>query len=167
MATGALVSEQEYLSTTYKPSCDFIDGVLRQKPMPTWKHSLVQGHLTALINRFGEFLAGSEFTVKIRTGEYLVPDVAVQRRDYIQDPYAIDPIHLCAEILSSQDRFSVAIAKCEEYHAWGVGITWIIDPESRRAWEFCKGDLPTEVMSSGSLTAGVICVSLADLFSVF
>jgi len=42
MATGALVSEQEYLNTTYKPGCDYIDGVLRPKPMGTRKHGLLQ-----------------------------------------------------------------------------------------------------------------------------
>ena len=166
MATGALVSEREYLSTTYKPSCDYIDGVLRQKPMPTWKHSVVQSHTAALINRFPGFLAGSEFTVKIRTGKYFVPDVAVQRRDHIQDPYAIDPVHLCVEILSPEDRFSEAVAKCEEYHEWGVEATWIIDPESRRAWEFRKGLRPVEITATGSLTAEPISVPLPELFSV-
>jgi Uma2 family endonuclease len=166
MATGALVSEQEYLSTNYKPSCDYIDGVLRQKPMPTWKHSVIQGQTVTLANRTREFLAGSEFTVKIRTGKYYVPDVAIQRRDHIQEPYAIDPIHLCVEVLSPDDRFSVAVAKCEEYHEWGVETTWIIDPESRRAWEFRKHERPLEVTDAGVLTAGPISVSLAELFSI-
>jgi Uma2 family endonuclease len=166
MATGSLVSEQEYLSTNYKPGCDYIDGVLRQKPMPTWKHSVIQGQTSALINRFPGFLAGSEFTVKIRTGKYFVPDVAVQRRDHIQDPYAIEPVHLCVEILSPEDRFSEAVAKCEEYHDWGVETTWIIDPDSRRAWEFCKHLRPVEIPPTGSLNAEPISVSLTELFSV-
>jgi len=25
----------EYLSTTYKPACDYLEGVLRVKPLPT------------------------------------------------------------------------------------------------------------------------------------
>jgi Uma2 family endonuclease len=166
MATGALVSEQEYLSTNYKPSCDYIDGVLRQKPMPTWKPSVIQGQTIVLINLSREFIAGSEFTVKIRTGKYLVPDVAVQRRDHIQDPYAIAPVHLCVEILSPEDRFSETAAKCEEYHDWGVEMTWIIEPESRRAWEFPKGRRPVEVPVNGLLTAVPVTVSLAELFSV-
>jgi Uma2 family endonuclease len=166
MATGALISEQEYLSTTYKPGCDYLDGVLRQKPMPTWKHAVIQAQISALINRSREFLAGSEFTVKIRTGKYLVPDVAVQRRDRIQEPYAIEPVHLCVEILSPEDRFSEAIGKCEEYHEWGVETTWIIDPESRRAWELRKRQRPVEIPSHGSLGAEGISVSLAELFSV-
>jgi hypothetical protein len=48
MATGSLISEQEYLSTTYKPNCEYIDGVLRQKPMATEAHSAIQAELAYL-----------------------------------------------------------------------------------------------------------------------
>jgi Uma2 family endonuclease len=168
MASGTtLVSEQEYLSTTYRPNCDYIDGVLRQKPMATMKHSAIQGQLIVLINpRFPQFFAGPELTVKIRTGKYLVPDVAVQRRDRRQDPYPEEPIHLCVEILSPEDRFSEALSKCEEYHVWGVETTWIVDPETRQAWEFRKGHRPVEVPPNGSLTADGISILMMDLFSV-
>jgi len=129
-------------------------------------NAAVQTQLGALINRSREFLAGSEFTVKIRTGKYLVPDVTVQRRDHIQDPYGIDPIHLCVEILSPEDRFSETVAKCEEYHEWRVETTWIIDPESRRAWEFRRRERPVEVSATGVLTAGPISISLTECFSI-
>jgi len=45
-------------------------------------------------------------------------------------------------------------------------MTWIIDPEARRAWEYRKGERPTEIPPSGSLTAEDISIPLADLFSV-
>lgn len=168
MASGtALVSEQEYLSTTYKPACDYIDGVLHPKNMPTWKHGLIQGSLMMLINQgFRQFLAASEVTVKIRTGKYFVPDLIVQRRDRIQDPYPSEPVHLCVEILSPEDRISETFAKCEEYHAWGVETTWVIDPETRRAWEFRKDQRPSEISQTGALTADGISISMAELFSV-
>jgi Uma2 family endonuclease len=134
-ANTTLVSVEEYLSTNYKPACDYIDGVLRQKPMPTWKHGLLQSYLAQLINQgFSPFVAASEITVRIRPGKYLVPDLIVQRRDRIQDPYPIEPVHLCVEVLSPEDRMSEELAKCEEYHAWGVQTAWIVDPDAKRAW---------------------------------
>jgi Uma2 family endonuclease len=163
----ALVSVEEYLSTNYKPACDYIDGVLRQKPMPTWKHGAIQGQLMALISlAFRQFIAGSEVAVKIRTGKYFVPDVIVQRRDRIQEPYPEEPVHLCVEILSPEDRFGEVVLKCEDYLDWGVETAWIIDPESRRAWEFQKGQRPIEVSETGTLTAAGISVSMRELFSV-
>jgi Uma2 family endonuclease len=168
MATNAsIVSVDEYLHTNYKPACEYIDGVLRQKPMPTRKHGLIQGRLVYLITMgFQDFEAASEVTVRIRTGKYLVPDLVVQRCDRIQDPYPSEPVHLCVEILSPEDLMSEIFAKCEEYHAWGVETAWVVDPEDRRAWEYRNGQRPAEVSGSGSLTADGISISLSQLFSV-
>src|SRR5690348_10970093 len=129
MATSpTLVSVEEYLATTYKPACEYIDGVLHQKPMPTWLHGLIQTRLAALINyNFRRFLAASEITVRVRPGKYLVPDVIAQGRDHIQESYPTEPVHLCVEILSPDDRISEIFAKCEDYHAWGVETAWIVD----------------------------------------
>ena len=166
MATGSLISEQEYLSTTYKPNCEYIDGVLRQKPMATEAHSAIQAELAYLVRaRFSQFKPNTEFTLKIRTGKYYVPDLVVQRRDFIQSPYATAPVHLCVEIRSPEDRVSEVFQKCEEYHDWGVEMCWVIDPESRRAWEYRKGQLPTEVPAGGHLTAEGISIPLADVFA--
>ena len=162
---AGLVTVEEYLRTGYKPACDFIDGTLRQKPMPTWKHGLIQAHLGALLNAHRGYLAASELTVRIREGKYLVPDLAVQSRSSVQDPYPTKPIFLCIEILSPEDRFAEVLAKCDEYLAWGVPMTWIVDPELRRAWQY-SGRVPQEIPASGSLEAGEISVSLSELFSV-
>jgi len=75
-------------------------------------------------------------TVRLSESRFLVPDIAVQRRDKIQDPYPTEPIHLCVEILSPDDRMSDIVARGEEYLAWGVPMVWIIDPVNHVAWEF-------------------------------
>ena len=166
MATGSLVSVEEYLSTTYKPSCDYIDGVLRPKSMGTRKHGKLQIRLGRLIEeRFPAFEPASELTCQIRTGKYLVPDLAVQRVDRIQDPYPIEPIHLCVEILSPGDGLGETLAKCDDYIRWGVETTWVIDPEAMVGWEYRKGNRLTEVSATGSLTAEDISIPLADLFA--
>jgi Uma2 family endonuclease len=168
MASGmTLVSGQEYLSTNYQPACDYIDGVLRQKPMPAWKHGAIQANVTALIIRgLRRFAAGSEVTVKLRTGKYYVPDVIVQRRDSIQEPYPIEPVHLCGGIRSPEGRIGDLLAECEDYLEWGGETTWIIDPGSRRAWENRQGQPLIEVPPNGALTAGEISIPPADVFSV-
>jgi len=167
MTGSTLVSVEEYLSTSYKPNCEYVDGVLYPKPMGTWKHGFLQSHLAMLINSgFAQFAAASEITIQIRTGKYLVPDLIVQRRDSIQDPYPSVPVHLCVEILSPGDRMSEVCAQCEEYHAWGVESTWMLDPEEQRAWEYRKGHRPVEIPMNGSLAADGISVSMADVFSV-
>ena len=79
--------------------------------------------LGAMVNPGKRYYAASELTVGIREGKYLVPDVGVQLRTAIQDPYPTKPIALCIEILSPEDRFAETLAKCDEYLEWGVPMT--------------------------------------------
>jgi Uma2 family endonuclease len=72
---------------------------------------------------------------------------------------------LCVEILSPEDRVGAMLAKCEEYHAWGVPHCWVIDPAKQTAWEYDAQCDPVRVESSGILHAGNLAVRLADLFS--
>ena len=119
--------------------------------------------LNTLINANQGYLAATELTVRIREGKYLVPDVGVQAREAIQDPCPTKPIFLCVEVLSPEDRFADVLAKCDEYLAWGVPMTWIVDPELRRAWQY-SGRAPQEVPATGNLTAGELRVSMVELW---
>jgi len=95
-----MVSVEEYLSTNYKPNCDYVDGVLYQKHWGTTTHGFLQGRVGQLVNAgFPDFVAACEVTVKIRTRKYLVPDLIVERRGRNKAPYPSEPVHLCIEIL--------------------------------------------------------------------
>lgn len=167
-ASPALIPVEEYLRSAYKPSCEYIDGVLRAKPMPTYKHGKMELRVSNLINRLKNgFEAIPEQTVRIREGKYLVPDIAVQRVSELQQPYPGKPVHLCSEVLSPEDRFSEVLAKCEDYHAWGVKFCWLIDPEKKQCWEYESGDRPHQIPEGGRIAAREIIVSLADLFADF
>jgi Uma2 family endonuclease len=163
-----LIPVEEYLKSSYKPACEYIDGVLRQKSMPTYKHGKMELHLSNLINQpeWG-FEATPELTVWLRENKYLIPDVAVQRSSELQQPYPTKPIHLCIEILSLEDRFGEVVVKCEDYHAWGVRYCWIIDPEEKQCWEYVAGSRPHQVPADGRLTAREISLSLSGLFAGF
>jgi len=164
-ASTTLISVEEYLRTEYDPSCDYIDGVLRQKSMPTFKHGRMEHKLCNLVDRFVGYCASPEQTVRIREAKYLVPDVAVQRVSGLRDPFPVEPIHLCIEIMSPGDRFGEIVSKCDEYHAWGVEHCWIVDPEDQRCWQYDSGGRPNEVPQDGQITAGPIILSHADIFA--
>lgn len=162
-----LVSVSEYLATDYAPNAEYEDGVLRHKAMPTYKHSMIQFMIASLIMRYrSDWVAGPEQTVQIREGKFLVPDVVAQFRANLQDPYPTNAVPLCVEVLSPDDQFSSTLAKCEEYHRWGVPVAWIVDPAERRAWTFRPNQRPHEVSASGSLEADGLSISLTEIFSV-
>ncbi|MGB6946947.1 MAG: Uma2 family endonuclease [Bryobacteraceae bacterium] len=162
MSAATTVSVEDYLHRTEKPYCEYIDGVLRPKAMPTTLHAQVQFSLQVLLRRHGlEALA--EVNVRLSPTKYLIPDVIAAPE--IQGPYPTEPVLLCVEILSPEDRVGAMLAKCEEYHAWGVPFCWVIDPEKQIAWQYRRGDEPERVDSGGTVLAGDLSVSLNELFS--
>ena len=162
MSSTALVSVEEYLRRTEKPNCEYVDGVVHPKAMPTTLHAIVQYALLMLLRKQGA-QALPELTVPVSATRFLVPDVAVVRR--IEHPYPSEPALLCVEVLSPEDRVGAMLAKCEEYHTWGVPLCWIVDPGKQTAWEYHKGDEPAHVGRGGVLRAGELTAQLGELFA--
>lgn len=160
MSSTTLVPVEEYLRYSDKPNCEYRDGVLYPKPMPTTFHGLLEFMLVVMLRRLG-LQAAPEVTVRISPTRYLVPDVVAA--PVLQSPYPTDPVLLCCEILSPEDRLGTMLAKCEEYHAWGVPFCWVIDPEKRSAWEYHSSAEPVRV--TASVRAGEFTVNLEELFS--
>lgn len=160
MSTTALVPVEEYLRSSEKPNCEYRDGSLYPKPMPTTFHGLLEFMLVAMLCKVG-LQAAPEVTVRMSPTKYLVPDVIAAA--VLQSPYPTEPVLLCCEILSPEDRMGTVFAKCDEYHAWGVPFCWVIDPLKRTAWEYHAGGDPARVAKE--LHAGEIGVSVTELFA--
>jgi len=160
MSTAALMPVEEYLRLTEKPTCEYREGALYPKPMPTKFHGALEFMLVAILRRLG-LDAVPEVTVRLSPTKYLVPDVIAAT--VIQSPYPTEPVLLCCEILSPEDRLGAMLAKCEEYHGWGVPFCWVIDPIKRTAWEYHSEEEPTRVTET--IRAGEFSVSLKELFS--
>ena len=45
MTTGSLISIREYLNTSYRPDCDYVDGVVEERNLGELDHGWVQGNL--------------------------------------------------------------------------------------------------------------------------
>jgi Uma2 family endonuclease len=160
--TGSLVSVEEYLKSTSKPNSEYIDGEVRPKPMPTGLHGTLQLRLGMLLLQQGSKV-GTEVTVRLSPTKYLIPDIIAA--DSIPSTYPTDPVTLCVEILSPEDRLGSVMSKCEDYHAWGVPYCWIIDPVKQTAWEYDANGEPVKIDVGGTPHAGSLLVHLPDLFA--
>lgn len=160
MGATALMPVEDYLRLTEKPYREYRDGVVSAKAMPTKYHAVIQRVLITLLGNQG-VQPFPELTVRISPTKYLVPDVCVAG-DF-PGPYPTEPVILCCEILSPEDRIGAMFSKCEEYHAWGVPFCWVIDPVKRSAWEYHAAAEPARVTET--LRAGELAVSLEELFS--
>src|SRR5436305_10784389 len=153
MVTGTLVPVEEYLSTSYDPDLEYVDGILVERNTGDWLHSLVQRNLiVAFSPRYPHIYAVPE--LRSQTGEtrYRLPDVCV----LLTPPgtkYLMDAAFLVIEILSEDDAMSRTMEKLEEYDRNGVPNIWLIDPRLRKMSVYSDGDLREirgEVIATGS-----------------
>jgi Uma2 family endonuclease len=161
MSTTALIPVEEYLRLTEKPISEYREGTLYPKAMPTKFHGALEFQLVAMLRRLS-LDAVAEVTVRLSPAKYLVPYVIAA--PLLQSPYPTEPVLLCCEILSPEDRLGTMLAKCEEYHAWGVPFCWVVDPIKRTAWEYHSSGEPER--ATETLRAGEVAVGLEELFSV-
>jgi Uma2 family endonuclease len=150
MSIKAGIRVEEYLHTSY-PDLDreYRDGEVVERSLPDYLHSRTQ----MLVGMFFEALRKRlpvytcpELRLKLRTGLYLIPDIAVfwPSRPNVTGSAPPDlPPLIVIEVLSTDDRLSKVREKLEEYKAWGVPHVWLLDPHSRRMYT-CEAGL-TEV----------------------
>lgn len=166
MAVTTLVPLQEYLNRSYEVPSEFVDGVLVEKPMPTWMHARLQVWIASLIlQRFPHYAVGTELRNRLKASEFRLPDISV---DFLEgarnSKYAEDPIFLAIEILSEGDRLGETFAKCERYHDWGVAHCWVVDPFHRSVWSYSKASEP--LRAAVAVEAGDIHLAIGDIFEI-
>jgi Uma2 family endonuclease len=146
---------------------EYVDGVLVEKPLSTWKHSKLQLRVGILLStNYPRLDVGSELHSKLRQRNWRIPDLAVQKPEITkQEKCAFTPLLLAIEIRSPEEKWSDIFQKFEDYHAWGVPYCWLIDPETERAWTYHKSEDFEEVTGKGHIQASDIQLSIAEIFS--
>jgi Uma2 family endonuclease len=136
VAVETLISVEEYLNTSYDPDVEYVDGVLVERNVGDWLHSLTQSNIVFHLRRkYPDIYAVAELRSKTRATRYRLPDVCV----LLAAPttkYLLDAAFLAIEILSEDDRMSRTIEKLEEYAAAGTRHIWVIDPRLRQVFTF-------------------------------
>jgi Uma2 family endonuclease len=138
MPAGTLVSLEEYVSTTYDPDCEYVDGKLLERNMGESDHAGIQGLLVAWFVRRQKQLGihvFPELRVQVAPGRYRVPDITVTTQK-IRGRILRVPPFLCIEILSPEDRAGRMEEKIDDYLRFGIAHIWLIDPRNRRAWSY-------------------------------
>jgi Uma2 family endonuclease len=165
MATKTLISEEEYLSTSFEHDPEYRDGELVERSMPVFRHGTAQGELYAAFRALRSRLPVHpciETRMRVRPGRYLIPDVAVFYGAEPPDVPDTPPL-IAIEILSADDRIPDVIEKFEEYRVWGVRHIWLVDPKSRRMYNYEGGLAPVQSLKAPELDFEL---QPADVFGV-
>ena len=163
MATTA-VSIEEYLSTSYEPDCDYVDGEVQERNVGEFDHNRLQGAVFAYFyNRRKEWgiCVVPEQRVQVSPTRFRVPDVCVVVGKAPGQIFCIPPF-VCVEILSPEDRFSRTNERMADYFAFGVPYVFLLDPKTRKAWR-CTPGATIEVPELRTENPAMV-VPLADLF---
>jgi Uma2 family endonuclease len=141
MGVETLISVDEYLSTSYDPDVEYVDGVLVKRNVGDWLHSLIQSNLIFHFRRkYPGIYVVPELRSQTRPTRYRLPDVCV----VLQAPkpkFLLDAAFLAIEILSEDDRMSRMMEKLEEYDQKGISHIWLIDPRLQKVSVYAGGTL--------------------------
>ena len=162
------VTVQEYLRTSYRPDCEYLDGRIEERNLGEYDHGLLQTLFVVLFmnNREGWGVrAVTDVRTQVSRSHFRVPDVSVLRADAPREQIITHPPLIVIEILSPEDRLSRFQDRIDDYLGFGVENIWIIDPETRRAWTASAAGL--HLVQDGGLTVAEtpIRVILSELFA--
>lgn len=162
------VSLEEYLSTTYRPDRDYVDGEVVERNVGDRIHAVCQ-------LKVGAYLLGLEQKLKIRVATELrvpvsdtrfrIPDVCVIRGEWTPEKYPSRPPFLCVEILSEDDTLDSIQERVDDYSARGVEYVWVINPRTKRGWFYHDHALVEAIDGVLRTENPVIAMPLAEVVS--
>ena len=166
MATATQIPLQTYLTTSYDPDVEYVDGELAERNVGEFDHNLVQRAILIwfyLREREWHVRSIQEQRTRVGVNKVRIPDVSVFSRDVPVEQVFTRPPLAAIEVLSPEDRLSRIDEKIRDYIAFGVGNVWIVDPSTRAGWDCSTGDW---VRAERFTVAGSpIYLSLPELFA--
>jgi Uma2 family endonuclease len=137
MQTGEVITVREYLSTSYRPDCDYVDGMVVDRHLGEKDHAKLQRRIVTWFDNRSRELDINVFpeqTVQVSPTRFRVPDVCVVLGEEPDEQIFTEPPFICIEVLSPDDRLAAMKNRVEDFLGMGVPYVWILDPRSRRAW---------------------------------
>jgi Uma2 family endonuclease len=162
------VTVAEYLKTSYRPDCDYVDGRIEERNVGEYDHGYLQTLLAVLFTNHRvawDVRAVTDVRTQVSRSHFRVPDLSVLRADAPKEQILTHPPLIAIEILSPEDRLSRFQDRIDDYLAFGVENIWVLDPERRTAWIATRDGL--HLVQNGELTVPdtPIRVVLSELFA--
>jgi len=165
MAVSALVSVEEYLNTTYRPDCDYVDGEVLERNVGEQSHGRLQFKIAFWLGKQEQifrFRVLPEVRLQVSHNHFRIPDLMLIPLEAAGEEVVTTPPLLCIEILSPRDTLTRIWDRITEYFAMGVPVCWILDPIRKRAWSVTPDGHMAEALD-GVLRANGIEMPLAEV----
>ena len=130
------VTLQEYLSTSYRPDVEYLEGELKARAVVSPVHGRVQMVLGLWFGNHEDewhVLTVAEARTQVRVERVRLPDVAVLAAGPLPDKVLVDPPIVVIEVLSETDSYKDLKARALDMETMGVKNVWLLDPEKQTA----------------------------------
>ncbi len=137
MATATQLTIEQYLATTYRPDCDYIDGELQERNLGKRDHSDIQRILVGILyaNEYEWNVVGlPEQRLRVSPTRVRIPDVCILSIDAPAEQVVTSAPLACIEILSEGDTLQTTRPRLIDYANLGVPNIWLFDPQRRQAF---------------------------------
>lgn len=161
MAVAALVPLEEYLSTTWDPDREYVEGRLVERNVGELDHSYLQYLMAKLLDQRGLF-PFTELRVQVKPDRFRIPDVLAVR-EMPSGRFIRKPPYIVIEVLSPDDRARELVDKIDDYLEFGIENIWVVDPgrrrvtiETREGGRICRDTVDT--------SDGKVSIPLSEIF---
>ncbi len=165
--TRTLISAEEYLASSFRPDCDYVDGHIEERNLGEWNHSTLQLRIGSyLLSKYESdgVQVATVLRVQVKATRFRIPDVCVVLGNP-GEQILTKPPFLCIEILSPEDRMSRIEERINDYLAMGVPYVWVLDPQTKQAYRATSSDGLCEVKGGVLRTDNpVLAVPLSEIF---
>ncbi len=167
--TPELLTLGEYLHTSYRPDCDFVDDHIEERNLGDPLHSLLQMELGFWFRFHREewdVHVLSELRTRVSGRRVRIPDIAVVSRGTALNERTLNtPPLIAIEILSPEDRLPRVIVRLDDFLAMGVPYVWVLDPIERVAYTYTAQGLKLVDTPHLTLPNTPIYLDLPELFT--
>jgi Uma2 family endonuclease len=128
-----LMSEEEFLQTSFDPEVDFVNGEIWERGMGSKDHASWQLAIAMWFQNHSRewgIKVYPELTIKVnKDGDYLIADVAVLDKSDDSEKYPTKPPIAVFEVRSPDQAMDKHYKKFKLYAEMGVENIWFVDPE--------------------------------------
>ena len=132
------ISMSEYLHTSYRPDCDYVDGIVAPREMGGPDHQKIQQELLRYVNQHAQewgVHARSEIRIQTSASHVRVANIALLAEDAPAEGAVDTPPVAVIEILAPDDRMPHYADRLADYRRMGVSSIWVVDPHARKGFD--------------------------------
>jgi Uma2 family endonuclease len=130
-AEATRIPVEVYLSTSWEPDAEYVDGVIEERPMGEWNHADWQAAIVEFFrNRRTQWniRVAPELRLQVTPTHFRVPDVTILDRSLQVEQIITHPPIAVIEILSPEDTLGRMMTKLGEYERMGIQTILILNP---------------------------------------